>query len=92
MSEYLEYGGIEEDAKELRKKVADFFQTDYQVLYDALRETYDQGVADTREQIAREIEKLKDGIEPKNEFIAKHAFVDVYEIVWRATQIAKGKK
>lgn len=59
MSEYLEYGGLEEDAKELRKKVADFFQTDYEVLYDALHEVYEQGVLDTREKVAQEIEDYR---------------------------------
>ena len=46
MSEYLEYGGLEEATKELRKKVYDFFSTDFDVLYDALREAYEQGVED----------------------------------------------
>ncbi len=56
MSEYLEYGGLEEDAKELRKKVYDFFKTDYDVLYGALRDVYEQGVFDAREQIVKELE------------------------------------
>lgn len=55
MSEYLEYGGLEEDAKELRKKVWEFFQTDFDVLYDALHDVYYQAVSDTREKIAEEI-------------------------------------
>ena len=52
MSEYLEYGGLEEATKDLRVKVSDFFQTDFNVLYDALREAYEQG----REDAALDIE------------------------------------
>jgi hypothetical protein len=43
-----------------------------------------------REKIAQQIEQLRDGIEPKNEYIAKYAPVDATEIVWRAAQIARG--
>lgn len=52
MSEYLEYGGLEEATKDLRVKVSDFFQTDFNVLYNALREAYEQG----REDAAIDIE------------------------------------
>jgi hypothetical protein len=45
-----------------------------------------------REQIAKEIEALADGIKPKNKFIAKYAPVDAKEIVWRAARIARGKR
>ena len=47
-------------------------------------------IGSIRENIAMEIEGLFDGIVPKNEFIAKHAPVDAYEIVWRAARIARG--
>ena len=43
-----------------------------------------------RFQIAQRIESLKDGIEPKNEYVAKYAPVTPAEIVWRAVQIARG--
>lgn len=57
MSEYLEYGGLEDDTKELQKKIWGFFNTDYRVLYDVLHDVYEQAVSDTREQVAQEIEK-----------------------------------
>lgn len=43
-----------------------------------------------REEIAQRIESLKEGIEPKNQFIAKYAPVTPEEIVWRAAKIARG--
>lgn len=51
MSEFLEYGGMEEMAKELWKEVDTFFSIDYEILYAALKNAYDQGVYDTREAI-----------------------------------------
>lgn len=45
-----------------------------------------------REKIAKEIEALKDGLEPKNYLIAKYAPVDLNEIIWRAAAIARGQK
>ena len=59
MSEYLEYGGLEEDVKALQKKVWDFFKTDYEALYNALHDVYQQAVSDTREKVAQEIEDYR---------------------------------
>lgn len=50
MSEYTEYGGIEEDAKSLMKKVHDFYSPEFQVLYDAIYEAYQQGYQDGLEK------------------------------------------
>ena len=46
MSEYREYGGIEEDTKELMKKVSAFYNPDFKILYEALYEVYQQGYED----------------------------------------------
>jgi hypothetical protein len=43
-----------------------------------------------REYIATEIEKLINGLEPKNDFIRQYAPVDLKEIIWRAAEIARG--
>jgi archaellum component FlaC len=85
MSEYLEYGGLEEATKDLRKKVSDFFSTDFNVLYDALLEAYEQGVSDTREQIAQDIE----GHLEKN--IDLQPWIDIRNFRFCAN-IARGKK
>jgi hypothetical protein len=53
MSEFLEYGGMAEMAKELWKEVTTFFSIDYDILYAALKDAYDQGVYDTREAIKK---------------------------------------
>lgn len=44
-----------------------------------------------RKQIAEEIETLLDGVEPKNEHIARYAPVDAKEIIWRSARIARGE-
>lgn len=46
----------------------------------------------TRQEVAKEIEALANGIKPKNKFIAKYAPVDAKEIVWRAARIARGNR
>ena len=50
MSDYTEYGGIEEDAKTLMKKVHDFYSPQFKVLYDAIYEAYQQGYQDGLEE------------------------------------------
>lgn len=50
MSEYREYGGIEEDTKELMKKVSAFYNPDFKILYEALYEVYQQGYEDGLKQ------------------------------------------
>jgi hypothetical protein len=56
-----------------------------------LQEAYVDGYKDAREAVAKDIEALANGIEPKNEHIAKYAPVDANEILWRAIAIARGK-
>jgi hypothetical protein len=57
-----------------------------------LQEAYVNGYNDARESVAKEIETLADGIEPKNNLIAQYAPVDANEILWRAIAIARGNK
>ena len=51
MSEFLEYGGMEEGAKELLKIVHNFYKPDFEVIYDALNEMYLQGREDAAQDI-----------------------------------------
>ncbi len=59
--DFIESGGLHEETKALTFKIESWLNVDMDFISKTLRDIYEQGITDTREQIAEEIEALEIG-------------------------------
>lgn len=68
--DFIQNGGLHEETKALTFKIESWLNVDMDFISNTLREVYEQGIIDTRERIAQEIEAKCTCAESKNAFMS----------------------
>lgn len=82
--DFIQSGGLHEETKALTFKIESWLNVDMDFISNTLREVYEQGIRDTRERIAQEIE----AIHPDTSWTYD---ADIVKVVEAAAAIARGK-